>query len=391
LAPLRRGGSTRGAGAACALRRRRRSLGPGGRRPGPPRLPPPPPPPPQVGKSSLVNSLKRTRAASVGNAPGITRGLQEVALDKTVRLIDSPGVVFRTAGGAEGGEGGRDDAARLAAAAALRNAVRVEKLADPVAPVQEILRRVTVKHLMRVYRIPKFDSDVSFLSHVARARGRLGPGGAPDLEGAARLVLGDWCGGKIPYFTAPPVRERPDDELANASLVAVAAAEFDLDAVAASERGLVLDVLPTAADAARSSAGTRGGDGGDGDGGVGWAETGTSGAVDADLRGGVDGDEDVAMSQDDVGRSGNGDGESGGGDDDDDDDDDDGEGLDALVARERGTRGGGGSEADRQNRALYNADGQINPRLRRAEKKAALKAKKKAIKGTGRRPIKGGR
>jgi nuclear GTP-binding protein len=48
--------------------------------------------------------------------------MQEVTLDKNVKLIDSPGIVFASAG-AEG-----------EAAAALRNAVRIEQLADPLAP-----------------------------------------------------------------------------------------------------------------------------------------------------------------------------------------------------------------------------------------------------------------
>ena len=37
---------------------------------------------PNVGKSSLINSLLRTRAAAVGNLPGITRTPQSLRLDK---------------------------------------------------------------------------------------------------------------------------------------------------------------------------------------------------------------------------------------------------------------------------------------------------------------------
>ena len=33
---------------------------------------------PNVGKSSIINSLKRTRAANVGNTPGVTKQMQEV-------------------------------------------------------------------------------------------------------------------------------------------------------------------------------------------------------------------------------------------------------------------------------------------------------------------------
>ena len=68
---------------------------------------------PNVGKSSLINSLKRSRAAQVGNMPGVTKAVQEVVLDKHVRLLDSPGIVFSGAGG--GSEG----------ASALRNCIKV--------------------------------------------------------------------------------------------------------------------------------------------------------------------------------------------------------------------------------------------------------------------------
>lgn len=49
---------------------------------------------PNVGKSSLINSLKRTKAAPTGNTPGITKSMQEIWLDKNIILLDSPGVVL---------------------------------------------------------------------------------------------------------------------------------------------------------------------------------------------------------------------------------------------------------------------------------------------------------
>ena len=55
---------------------------------------------PNVGKSSLINSLKRKHAAPTGNTPGVTTTVQEVHLDKKITLLDSPGVVFSAAGNA---------------------------------------------------------------------------------------------------------------------------------------------------------------------------------------------------------------------------------------------------------------------------------------------------
>lgn len=76
---------------------------------------------PNVGKSSLINSMKRTRVVNVGATPGVTRVLQEIQLDKHVKLLDCPGVVLIKASDNE-------------AAAMLRNCKKIEKLEDPFCP-----------------------------------------------------------------------------------------------------------------------------------------------------------------------------------------------------------------------------------------------------------------
>lgn len=76
---------------------------------------------PNVGKSSLINSLKRCHVANVGATPGLTRTMQEVQLDKNIKLLDCPGVVMIKSGENE-------------AAVALRNCMKIEKLDDPVSP-----------------------------------------------------------------------------------------------------------------------------------------------------------------------------------------------------------------------------------------------------------------
>lgn len=76
---------------------------------------------PNVGKSSLINSLKRSHVVNVGATPGLTRSLQEVQLDKNVKLLDCPGVVMLRS----------DDGDT---SIALRNCKRIEKLDDPMSP-----------------------------------------------------------------------------------------------------------------------------------------------------------------------------------------------------------------------------------------------------------------
>ena len=141
---------------------------------------------PNVGKSSLINSLKRSRVAGTGNTPGFTKGIQEVYLDKDIVLLDSPGVVLS-----------KDNSDSLI----LRNVIKVEDVEDPITPVEALVMRVNRKEVLREYRIPNFNTVNEFLASVARKTGKLIKGGIPDTKAAAKIVLRDWNNGKIPYYT----------------------------------------------------------------------------------------------------------------------------------------------------------------------------------------------
>ncbi|XP_068576198.1 guanine nucleotide-binding protein-like 3-like protein [Cebidichthys violaceus] len=145
---------------------------------------------PNVGKSSLINSLKRARACSVGATPGVTKCLQEVHLDKHIKLLDCPGIVMATS---------TTDAAMI-----LRNCVKIEQLVDPLPPVEAILRRCNKAQIMEYYGVSDFHTALEFLAMLARRQGKLRKGGLPDTDKAAKSVLMDWTGGRISYFTHPP-------------------------------------------------------------------------------------------------------------------------------------------------------------------------------------------
>ena len=59
---------------------------------------------PNVGKSSLINSLKRSRAVGVSSTAGYTRAIQvivrlgyenqEIQIDRNISLLDCPGIIF---------------------------------------------------------------------------------------------------------------------------------------------------------------------------------------------------------------------------------------------------------------------------------------------------------
>jgi nuclear GTP-binding protein len=186
---------------------------------------------PNVGKSSILNSLKRSRAVGVSPRPGFTTSLQEVVLDRNIRLVDSPGVVFD------------DDDDVDGAGAILRNSVDCDSVKDPLPAIQSLLGRCSTESLMMTYNVPAFPSGpegvMTFLAMVARTKGRVLQGGIPDKVMAARLVLKDWNRGKIPYYSVPPTTTTTnmkasttdDDETEDACFVSSFADEFDVNKI----------------------------------------------------------------------------------------------------------------------------------------------------------------
>lgn len=177
---------------------------------------------PNVGKSSLINSLKRSRACPTGSTPGVTKAMQEIQLDSKIKLLDCPGMVLAS--------GNITDAS-----VALRNAIKVDSLADPITPVVAIMGRVPREHLMLQYGVGTFTDCAEFLSKLAIQMGKLKKGGVPDREMAARIVLADWNSGKIKYCTHPPEQLETTE---NSQIVAEFAKDFSLDEL---EKGESMD------------------------------------------------------------------------------------------------------------------------------------------------------
>lgn len=181
---------------------------------------------PNVGKSSLINSLKRSHVVNVGSTPGLTRSMQEVQLDKNVKLLDCPGVVMLKS-------------QEYDASVALKNCKRIEKLDNPINPVKEILKLCPPEQLVTHYKIGSFKlGDVDdFLLKVGTVRGKLKKGGIVDINAAARIVLHDWNEGKIIYYTMPPNRDQGEPSEAN--IVSDFSKEFNIDEVYSSESSYI--------------------------------------------------------------------------------------------------------------------------------------------------------
>ncbi|KAF8079176.1 NGP1NT-domain-containing protein [Lyophyllum atratum] len=156
---------------------------------------------PNVGKSSVINTLKSNKVCTVAPVPGETKVWQYITLTRRIYLIDCPGIVPASAHDSH-------------TSTVLKGVVRVEALPTPSEHIQALMERVKPLYLARTYAValPNPDditqnwSPEVFLDKLARMKGRLLKGGEPDLEGVAKIILSDWVRGRIPFFVPPPER-----------------------------------------------------------------------------------------------------------------------------------------------------------------------------------------
>ena len=145
---------------------------------------------PNVGKSSVINSLKKQKCCKAAPIPGETKVWQYIALTKRIYLIDCPGVVY---------EEGQSEMDRV-----LKNVVRAEKIEEPLIFVQGILDRVHPEIMKKIYKINSWTDTEDFVKQCANKYGKLVKGGDPDYKATAKIILLDWQRGKIPYDVEPP-------------------------------------------------------------------------------------------------------------------------------------------------------------------------------------------
>lgn len=153
---------------------------------------------PNVGKSSIINTLKKKKVCTVAPIPGETKVWQYITLMKRIYLIDCPGIVPLSAKDSE-------------TDTVLKGVIRVENLATPAEHIPGLLARVRPEYLERTYGLEHREGGwvgeegaSVMLSAIAKKSGKLLKGGEPDQESVAKMILNDWIRGKIPYFATPP-------------------------------------------------------------------------------------------------------------------------------------------------------------------------------------------
>lgn len=150
---------------------------------------------PNVGKSSVINTLRSKKVCNVAPIAGETKVWQYITLMKRIFLIDCPGVVYPSA---------ETDAEKV-----LKGVVRVELVTNPEDYVTDVMERCRDEYIRKTYKVDSWTSSVDFLEQLAKRMGKLLKGGEPDVTVVAKMVLNDWQRGKIPFYVSPEGFETP--------------------------------------------------------------------------------------------------------------------------------------------------------------------------------------
>ena len=145
---------------------------------------------PNVGKSTLINTLKGKRAAKTGDEAGVTKLEQRITIADDFYLYDTPGVLWPRIIVAKSGY-------NLAASGAIgRNAFNEEEVA---LELLDYLRLHYAGALEARYKISGAaeSNDEALLDAIGRKRGALQGGGKVNLNKAAEIVIHDFRQGSL--------------------------------------------------------------------------------------------------------------------------------------------------------------------------------------------------
>jgi ribosome biogenesis GTPase A len=158
---------------------------------------------PNVGKSTFINSFAGKACTKTGNKPGVTKGNQWIRLNRTLELLDTPGILWP-----------KFEDQQIGLLLALIGSINDEILNREELAME--LVRLLAEHypqeLKNRYPVEALEGEdrangismaqaAGILEQIARLRGCLQKGGDTDTAKAASMVLDDFRSGKLGRIT----------------------------------------------------------------------------------------------------------------------------------------------------------------------------------------------
>lgn len=145
---------------------------------------------PNTGKSTLINSLIKTKKAQTGNKPGVTRAKQWVSIDDYIDLLDSPGVLYPDFED-------QDKAVKLALIGCIKDEI-VDSTELALKALDFLLDNYKDELAAR-YRLTLSgdETPLAVFTAIATKRGYIVHGGEVDEERAARAIISDFRKGSF--------------------------------------------------------------------------------------------------------------------------------------------------------------------------------------------------
>lgn len=153
---------------------------------------------PNVGKSTLINTLAKRKATTVGDRPGVTKNQTWIKITDDLYLLDTPGILWPKFEDQMVG-------IKLAMCGSIKD--EILDLNSLVLSSLEYISKYYPSLLQDRYHI-EIDSCEVMQEEIGRKRGFLSKGGIVDLERTNRMFINELRGMKIGAMSY----ERPEDE-----------------------------------------------------------------------------------------------------------------------------------------------------------------------------------
>ena len=153
---------------------------------------------PNAGKSTLINRLAGRKVVSIGNKPGVTKGLSWIRVNDKIELLDSPGILWPKLE--------ERNALNLATFTAIREEI-LPKF-EIASYILTTLDKYYKEKLKERYDIEELNEDIVItMEEIGKKRGCLIRGGEIDYDKVIELIINDVKNGYIKGITFDKVED----------------------------------------------------------------------------------------------------------------------------------------------------------------------------------------